>query len=188
MQSVLIIDFNDSFTENLARYFQLLGAECEIVTYTNIPRTISASHIVLSPGPLSPVDYPEAKVLLQKFIGKIPILGVCLGHQIICEYYGAKIVRTSKPSHGLAVKIRHNSEGLFKGMSSPLSVGCYNSLSVQALSSELICCAKNAQNEVMAVQHKKYAIFGVQFHPESVNTNKGLELLSKFLEYKSCDF
>ena len=184
MHNVAIIDHNDSFTHNLARYFKVLGAECNVVDYQDLHFGLEFSHLVLSPGPLSPDKYPKSKALLAKAIGKKPILGICLGHQLLASYYGFNVIRAKNPCHGGEVAIKHDGLGLFYGLAAEIKVGCYNSLVVEFKKSEhVVIDAYSSQGEVMSLRHMSLPVFGLQFHPESVNTLDGMQLIKCFLEY-----
>ena len=188
---ILIIDNYDSFVYNLARYVQELGFACLVkrndqLTLEDI-KQLKPSHIILSPGPCSPI---EAGICIEsiKTFSQLPILGVCLGHQAIGAAFGATITRAQYPMHGKASLIQHNQEGLFKNLPNPLKVARYHSLIVKNDSPEFIYTAFSQEGEVMALQHKKLAIYGVQFHPESILTEQGHALLQNFLTLPNLSF
>lgn len=184
MQTVVIIDHNDSFTDNLARYFRLCNVSTEIIRFDMIPKHIDASHLVFSPGPKAPSDYPESMRLLKTNIGKSAILGVCLGHQILGQAFGYQIKRSQKLQHGQSCVLSNCSGQIFKGINKPVVVGCYNSLVLSDTmdqKSPLEVAAVNDFGEIMALQHTSLQIYGVQFHPESVLTEQGLVMINNFL-------
>ena len=182
---ILIIDNYDSFVYNLARYIKELGFKTlvkrnDALTLEDIQQ-LKPSHLILSPGPCSPTEAGICLEAIQKFGAHLPILGVCLGHQAIGAAFGATITRAAHPMHGKASFIQHNNEGLFKNLPNPLKVARYHSLIVKNDSSDLIYTAFSPEGEVMALQHKKYPLYGLQFHPEAILTEQGYALLSAFL-------
>ena len=182
-----LIDNYDSFTYNLYQALCKLGAEVRVVrndVMTAAQAGEGSEGLILSPGPGTPADAGICAEAVRLFAGKLPILGVCLGHQTIGEVFGAKVVRAPQPIHGKVSKIRHNAKGMFAGMPQGLEVGRYHSLVLEA-SSIPDCLEVTATTEdglIMAVQHKTYAVTGIQFHPESILTPQGEALLQKFLE------
>lgn len=186
---ILLIDNYDSFVYNLARYVGELGYSRQVyrnneITLEEIER-LNPSHIILSPGPCAPDQAGISLDVVRKFSGLIPILGVCLGHQAIGQVYGGFITKAKRPMHGKSSLINHNDHELFRGMPELLTVGRYHSLIVdeQGLSPEIEIIARSEEGEVMAIAHKKYPVFGVQFHPESVMTECGHQLLKNFLGF-----
>jgi para-aminobenzoate synthetase component II len=184
---VLFIDNYDSFVYNLARYVGQLGYERCIfrndeISLQEIERR-SPSHIVISPGPCTPNEAGITLELIIHFADKIPILGVCLGHQAIGQAFGGKVINAIKPMHGMSCQITHHHQGILNGLNNPLKVARYHSLVVskQHLPDSLNITAFSLEGEIMALQHKQYPIFGVQFHPESILTDQGYELLRNFL-------
>ncbi len=184
---VLLIDNYDSFVFNLARYVAELGYEYQVVrndklSIAEIAR-LAPSHIILSPGPGGPSDAGICISAIQHFKGKIPLLGVCLGHQAIASAYGGRVVRSSAPQHGKASKIFHDGKGLFQGLPNPFVIGRYHSLMVErnALPASLNVSAVTVKGEIMALTDHDSAVFGVQFHPESVLTEHGHAMLGQFL-------
>jgi anthranilate synthase/aminodeoxychorismate synthase-like glutamine amidotransferase len=149
-------------------------------------KKIKPDYIVISPGPGSPKDAGISNKVIKEFAGQIPILGVCLGHQCIGEVFGARIVRAKNIMHGKTSEIYHNRKGLFKGIKSPFSATRYHSLIIKnnTLPASLKIIAKTKKNEIMAIKHKKYPLWGVQFHPESILTDYGRKLLKNFLSLK----
>ena len=182
MSLVVIIDHNDSFTENLARYVRLKGKVCEVIPFYDLPRTVDATHLIFSPGPKSPLDYPKTRKFFQTHLGQMPMLGVCLGHQLIGIEFGLKIVQAKSMLHGHQAIINTKNNLIFSGIESPMLVACYNSLVLSGLSADLEVIATNKDKEIMALQHKHYKVFGVQFHPEAILTVHGFKIISNFLE------
>ncbi len=187
---VLVIDNYDSFVYNLVCYIHLLHFDTMVIRNDKITVSqiaeLNPSHIVLSPGPGEPKDAGICIDLIKTYYQIIPILGVCLGHQAIGAAFGAEILRAQKPMHGKTSEIAHNGQGLFQSCQNPLLVGRYHSLIVDkaSLSECLKITALSKQGEIMALQHKKYPLYGLQFHPESVLTKQGLSLINAFLTVK----
>lgn len=188
--STLVIDNYDSFTYNLVQYLGEL--EQEVLVYRNDKTTldeikkINPSHILISPGPGRPNDAGISKALIKEFAGKIPILGVCLGHQSIGEVYGCKIVNAPYLMHGKTSEIYHEKESIFHDLENPFTATRYHSLVIDPESitdSPLKIIAKTQDNVIMAIVHKDYpSLIGVQFHPESILTKEGHKLLNNFLK------
>jgi len=184
---ILMIDNYDSFTYNLVQYLQTLKQELVIQRNDSITlEEIAAMNpdiIVISPGPCSPDQAGISLGLVDAFKGKIPILGICLGHQTIGQAFGAKVVKALEPVHGKVHEIRHANEGVFEGLNNPLKVTRYHSLVLdrQTLPDCLEVTAETKAGEIMGIMHKDYAIEGVQFHPEALLTEQGMELLSNFI-------
>ncbi len=184
---ILVIDNYDSFVFNLSRYVVELGHES--VVYRNDQLTVediealAPSHIIISPGPCSPNEAGISLALIEAFMSKIPILGVCLGHQAIAQACGGKVVRAEFPKHGKSEQIFHEGKGVFSQLPNPLTVARYHSLIVenQSLPACLRVTASTKLNEIMAIEHVSYPLIGVQFHPESVLTEHGHEMLKNFL-------
>ncbi len=185
---VLVIDNYDSFVYNLVCYIHLLHFNTMVVRNDKISVSqvaeLNPSHIVLSPGPGEPKDAGICIDLIKTYYQTIPILGVCLGHQAIGAAFGAEIVRAQKPMHGKTSHITHNNKGLFQGCQNPLSVGRYHSLIVEKASVPdcLEITALSKEEEVMALQHKEFPLYGVQFHPESILTQQGIKIIDAFLK------
>jgi len=186
-----MIDNYDSFTFNLVHYFQALGQEVLVVRNDEISideiTKLAPQYIVISPGPCDPDAAGLSLTVIEKFKGLIPILGVCLGHQCIAQHFGAKVIKADKVMHGKTSEISHNEQGLFKTLKQPLTVTRYHSLIVDrdTLPDELKVTAwlsNNNQMEIMALQHKHLALASVQFHPESVLTEQGHQLLENFIK------
>ena len=184
---ILLIDNYDSFVHNLARYFQRLGQETVVVRNDAVDpaviERIQPAAIVLSPGPCTPTEAGCSLDVVRHFTGRLPILGVCLGHQTIAAALGGQIVRAREPMHGRTSTIRHNREGIFSGLPDPLTVGRYHSLVVEAASlpPELTVTARTPGGTIMAMAHRRWPVVGVQFHPESILTQGGYEILAGFL-------
>jgi anthranilate synthase/aminodeoxychorismate synthase-like glutamine amidotransferase len=184
---LLLIDNYDSFTYNLAQYFGELG--CEIVIRRNDETSLkeiaalAPDRICISPGPCTPREAGISNELVRNFGHKIPILGVCLGHQCIAAAYGGTIVRASRLMHGKASMIRHNGSALFLDLSNPFEAGRYHSLVVDraSLPDCLEITAESDAGEIMALRHRELPVQGVQFHPESVLTSDGKKILARFL-------
>ncbi|MFA5309706.1 MAG: aminodeoxychorismate/anthranilate synthase component II [Dehalococcoidales bacterium] len=184
---ILVIDNYDSFTYNLVQYLGELGQEP--AAYRNDALTLeqvealSPSHIIISPGPCTPLEAGISNDVVRRFRGKIPILGVCLGHQCIGYVYGGLIKRASLPMHGKESIVRHDGATIFHGLPSPITVGRYHSLVIDAESvpAALEISARTDDGVIMAVRDRRHAVEGVQFHPESIMTPDGHEILRNFL-------
>jgi para-aminobenzoate synthetase component II len=179
---IVIIDNYDSFVHNLARYIRLAGAETRVILNNNmsVPEILDLkpSAIVISPGPCGPDEAGVSVELIRAAYKTIPILGVCLGHQCIGHVFGHNIARAKRPLHGMASSITHDGTALFKGLPNPLSVGRYHSLIVEHHQNSVLAInAFSEEQEIMALQHSEYPVYGVQFHPES-----GQRLITNFLE------
>jgi anthranilate synthase component 2 len=184
---LLIIDNYDSFTYNLVQYFGELGQEVRVVRNDEIPAAdiaaLAPSHIVISPGPCTPNEAGISLEVIKSYAGRIPILGVCLGHQAIGQAFGGRIVRAARVMHGKTSKIFHDEKGVFFGLPNPFEATRYHSLLIERASvpEALDVTAKTWDEEIMAVRHKTLPVEGVQFHPESFLTTAGKELLRNFL-------
>ena len=184
---ILLLDNYDSFTYNLAQYLGELG--CQVEVYRNDRLSVEQiaqrkpERIVISPGPCTPQEAGICVELIQKLAGKIPILGVCLGHQAIGAAFGGKIIRAPKLFHGKTSQIRHDGSGVFRGLPNPFTATRYHSLIVdrKSLPAELQVTAETDDEIIMGMQHREYPLMGVQFHPESVLTDSGKQLLKNFL-------
>lgn len=187
---VVIIDNYDSFTYNLVQYLGELGAE--VLTFRNDAITVEEierlrpDRIVISPGPCTPLQAGISNDVIRRFGGRIPILGVCLGHQCIGYVFGARIVRAKRLMHGKTSMICHNGEEIFKGLENPFEATRYHSLIIDPASLppelEVTAWAEDDPEEIMGIRHKRLPIWGVQFHPESILTKEGKKLLKNFLE------
>lgn len=189
---LLLIDNYDSFTYNLYQYFCELGAAVVVkrndeVQLADIER-LSPSHLVISPGPCTPNEAGISLAVISHFAGKLPILGVCLGHQALGQAFGARIVRARQVMHGKTTAICHNNQGVFQGLNQPLTVTRYHSLVIDADS--LPACfeltawteREGAMDEIMGIRHRTLPLEGVQFHPESILSEQGHQLLANFLK------
>jgi anthranilate synthase component 2 len=185
---LLLIDNYDSFTYNLAQYLGELGAAVRVerndaLTVDEVEK-LAPRRIVISPGPCTPNEAGISLELIAKLAGKVPILGVCLGHQAIGQAFGGKVVRAPRVMHGKTSPIEHDGAGLFRGIASPMQATRYHSLVVEpaSLPPSLTVTARTADGEIMALAHKTLPVWGVQFHPESILTVDGKRLLQNFLE------
>ena len=188
MNRVLVIDNYDSFTYNLVQYLGELDAEVTVWRNDRFElaqiESFAPSHIVISPGPCTPAEAGLSIPLVREYAGKYPILGVCLGHQAIGEAFGARVVRAPVLVHGKASPLWHQGQGLLKRLPNPLTAGRYHSLVVVDLPPEFRVDAwatEAGQEVIMAFAHREYPLFGVQFHPESILTESGHQLLANFL-------
>ena len=184
---VLLIDNYDSFTYNLKQEIEILKHECQVVrndaiTLEEIGR-LAPRCVVISPGPGNPDSAGITLDLIRAFAGKIPILGVCLGHQAIGQAMGGRVIRAKRPMHGKLSKVFHEGAGVFRGLPNPVSVARYHSLIVEreTLPSGLSVTAATASGEIMGLRSEKLRLEGVQFHPESIATEQGRALLRNFL-------
>ncbi len=186
---VLLVDHQDSFVHNLARYFQLVGCDVTIRRSYALESGWVLEEgfraVILSPGPRRPADEPKSLALVHGLAGKVPILGVCLGHQIIAEAFGAKVVESNDPCHGRGTWIRYLPHPCFAGLPNPFQAGRYHSLCVapESLPDDIIPLAWTDDGTVMAVCHRHWDVVGWQFHPESILTPVGLRLIQAFLRY-----
>jgi anthranilate synthase component 2 len=185
---LLMIDNYDSFTYNLVQYLGELGADVQV--YRNDAITLdevaalAPAQIVVSPGPCTPSEAGISVPLIQRFAGKIPILGVCLGHQAIGQAFGGRIVRAQRVMHGKLSPVAHDNRGVFAGVPSPFSVTRYHSLAIErgAVPPDLEVTATADDGEIMGVRHRQLPVEGVQFHPEAILTEHGRRMLGNFLE------
>ena len=187
---LLMIDNYDSFTWNLVQYLGELGADVHVhrndaITLAEIAAW-EPSHIVVSPGPCTPNEAGISVELIRAFAGKVPILGVCLGHQAIGQAFGGRIVRAQRVMHGKLSPVAHDGRGSFTGLPSPLAATRYHSLAIEraSLPADLEVTATADDGEIMGVRHRRFAVEGVQFHPEAILTEHGHALLRNFLEGK----
>jgi len=186
---LLVIDNYDSFTYNLVQYLGELGATVEVrrndrVTLDEIENRLRPERIVISPGPGTPNDAGITLDVIQRFAGKVPLLGVCLGHQAIGQAFGGKVVRAPELMHGKASDVHHDGKTIFAGLGDQLRAGRYHSLIVEreSLPSCLEISARTADDIIMGLRHRELKVEGVQFHPESILTSDGKQLLANFLK------
>jgi anthranilate synthase component II len=186
---LLVIDNYDSFTYNLVQYLGELGEEIEVrrnneVTIAQIEGDLHPDRIVISPGPGTPRDAGISMDVIRHFGGRVPVLGVCLGHQAIGEVFGGNVVRAPQLFHGKSSEVRHDGRTIFRGLSQSFKAGRYHSLMVEAkkLPACLEVSAKTADGIIMGLRHREMRVEGVQFHPESIMTNEGKDLLRNFLK------
>lgn len=184
---LLVIDNYDSFTYNLVQYFGELGADPQVrrndaITPEEVEK-LKPKKIVISPGPGRPQDAGISMELIRRLGSRIPLLGVCLGHQCIGEVYGAKVVRAGRLMHGKTSPIQHDGKGVFAKLPNPFEATRYHSLIVEkeSVPSCLQVSAETAEGEIMGLRHKEYPVHGVQFHPESILSKEGKDLLANFL-------
>ena len=192
---ILMIDNYDSFTYNLVQYLGELGADVRVdrndeITLEEI-EALAPERIMLSPGPCTPTEAGISLDVIKHFKGKLPVFGVCLGHQSIGQAFGGEIVRANQIMHGKTSPVFHKGEGVFKGLQNPFTATRYHSLVIDKNSLpdclEITAWTENENgdmDEIMGVRHKEYAIEGVQFHPESILTEHGHDMLKNFLEMK----
>jgi anthranilate synthase/aminodeoxychorismate synthase-like glutamine amidotransferase len=188
-QKVLLIDNYDSFTYNLAQYLWELGYDTTVLRNDKVSVSDVSNgaytHIIISPGPGTPDESGVCLKIIEEFHDKKPILGVCLGHQCLGQFFGAKIIRAKEPRHGKTSQIEHNSESVFKGLPDKFTATRYHSLIIDEeslLKTDLRITARSTDDSlVMGVQHKNLPVHGVQFHPESIMTEHGHQMLKNFL-------
>jgi para-aminobenzoate synthetase component 2 len=185
---IFVLDNYDSFTYNLVQYMGELGAEMTIrrndeLTVDEV-ESLAPERVLLSPGPCTPQEAGISIDLIQRFAGKVPILGVCLGHQAIGAAFGGEVVRAPKLMHGKTSEVEHDGKTIFTGIDSPMTCTRYHSLIVsdQNLPGDLEVSARTADGTIMGLRHRQYPVEGVQFHPESVLTDDGKRLIKNFLE------
>ncbi len=188
---VIVIDNYDSFSYNLAQYLGELGKQPEVlrndkVTVDDIA-ALKPSHIVISPGPCTPLEAGISNEVIRRFAGVIPVLGVCLGHQCIGHVFGGTIAHARVPTHGKHSPVFHDGKTIYSGLPSPFEGGRYHSLVVtwDHVPHSLEICAWTGDRTVMGIRHKEFVVEGVQFHPESIMTPVGHDLLRNFLSYKT---
>jgi anthranilate synthase component 2 len=192
---ILMIDNYDSFTYNIVQYLGELGADVKVVRNDEITiaeiEQMAPERIVVSPGPCTPNEAGISMPVIEHFAGKIPLLGVCLGHQSIGQVFGGKVIRARQVMHGKTSPIHHANKGVFTGLNNPLTATRYHSLIIERASLpdclEITAWTQHedgSMDEIMGVRHKTLAVEGVQFHPESILTEQGHELLKNFLEGK----
>jgi anthranilate synthase/aminodeoxychorismate synthase-like glutamine amidotransferase len=187
MTRIVVIDNYDSFTYNLVQYLETIGASCDVVLNDACDVGAIASRrpdaIVISPGPCTPDEAGVSLDTIARLAGSVPILGVCLGHQAIGQAFGGKVVRADRLMHGKTSPILHDSRTLFRGLSNPMTATRYHSLLVErsTLPDTLEISAWTSEGEIMGLRHRSLAVEGVQFHPESILTEEGMQLLRNWL-------
>jgi anthranilate synthase component 2/para-aminobenzoate synthetase component 2 len=183
---ILIVDNYDSFVHNVARYFEELGARTRVVRNDEVTAQdlASASAIVISPGPCTPHEAGQSMEIMRDYSGKLPILGICLGHQVMGEVFGGLVKRARRPMHGDSSEINHNGKGIFEGLPQRFSAGRYHSLIVdlEGRDTPLEITARSDEGEIMGLRHVSHPTHGVQFHPESILTEGGYDMLRNFLK------
>ena len=184
---ILVIDNYDSFTYNLVQYLGELGADVRVKRNDEISlqeiEAMKPDHLMVSPGPCSPNEAGISCAVIERFAGRIPLFGVCLGHQCLGQVYGGRVIRADRLMHGKTSPIHHRGEGLFKEMPNPFEATRYHSLIVERASvpDTLRITAETEEGEVMGLQHVSEPLYGVQFHPESILTQDGKKMLANFL-------
>jgi anthranilate synthase/aminodeoxychorismate synthase-like glutamine amidotransferase len=184
---LLLIDNYDSFTYNLVQAFMVLGADVRVIRNDEISveaaKQLDITHLCISPGPGTPRDAGVSMDMIRAFAGRVPIFGVCLGHQAITEAFGGDVVRAPRLMHGKTSFVKHDGKTLFEGLPQPCEVGRYHSLiaAPASIPAELEVSAITAEGEIMGIRHRRFMIEGVQFHPESVLTPQGPQLMGNFL-------
>lgn len=186
---ILMIDNYDSFTYNLVQYLGELGQEVQVFRNNQISiqeiNEIKPDHIIISPGPCTPLEAGISNDVIKEFGKRVPLLGVCLGHQCIAHTFGGRVIRAKRLMHGKTSQIYHDAKGIYQGIFNPFEATRYHSLIVEpeSLPECLEITAKTDQDEIMGIRHQEYPIEGVQFHPESILTQCGMDLLSNFLKF-----
>ncbi len=180
---ILVIDNYDSFVHTVANYLCELGAAPEVVRNDATLPSEKPEAIVISPGPCTPDDAGVSMWLVREYSGRVPIFGICLGHQCIGQVFGGRVTRAARPMHGEASLVRHEEFSILEGLPNPVNVGRYHSLIVELdrPNSPLAATAWSNEGEIMALQHRRHPTFGVQFHPESILTDHGHRMLRNFL-------
>ena len=182
---ILIVDNYDSFVHNIARYFEELGERTRVIRNDAVsPDDLDARAIVISPGPCTPHEAGQSMAIMREFSGRIPILGICLGHQVMGEVFGGLVKRARRPMHGDSSEINHDGKHLFAGLPPRFSAGRYHSLIVELRNQDtpLEITARSDEGEIMGLRHKSHPTFGLQFHPESILTEGGYDMLRNFLK------
>lgn len=186
---VLLIDNYDSFTYNVYQHVAKLGYTVKVVRNDKITleeiEKLACLAIIISPGPGRPEEAGISKAVIEHFAGKIPILGICLGHQAIGEVFGGQVIRALEPVHGKVSQVQHDGQGVYEGLSQPFAAGRYHSLIVEkeSLPDCLEIRSLSADGLIMGLRHKEYLVEGIQFHPESILTPEGSRLLKNFLQH-----
>ncbi len=186
---LLLIDNYDSFTYNLVQAFLVLGADVDVRRNDEIgveaALALGATHLCISPGPGTPYDAGVSMKMIEAFAGKLPVFGVCLGHQSLVEVFGGKVVRAGRLMHGKTSLVHHDGRGVFAGLPNPFEAGRYHSLIAERdrIPASLEVTAWTPEGEIMGVRHRSLPIEGVQFHPESILTPDGPQLMGNFLRF-----
>ncbi|AOS43391.1 Anthranilate synthase component 2 [Lacunisphaera limnophila] len=184
---LLVIDNYDSFTFNLVQYFGQLGVSMQVFRNDELTpaaaERLNPDRVLISPGPCTPSDAGVSLDIIKTFAGKKPVLGVCLGHQAIGQIFGGNVIRAPRQMHGKLSPITHTGRGVFQGLPSPFTATRYHSLIVEraSLPDCLEITAESSDGEIMGLQHKQFSVHGVQFHPESIATEGGMQILKNFL-------
>lgn len=182
---ILIVDNYDSFVFNVARYFEELGAPTKVVRNDEVtPADLNAKAIVISPGPCTPHEAGASMDIMRDYSGKVPILGICLGHQVMGAAFGGVVKRAKRPMHGDSSEIEHDGTGVFENLPQRFSAGRYHSLIVEQVEGTVLdVTARCDDGEIMGLKHRHHPTFGVQFHPESILTEHGYDMLRNFLRH-----
>jgi anthranilate synthase/aminodeoxychorismate synthase-like glutamine amidotransferase len=190
MTTVYVIDHHDSFVYNLVRYIHILGHTTLVIPHHDLQLSDLAANppdaVLLSPGPGSPNEAPHSLALVRTLYQTVPILGICLGHQIIGQAFGAQVVRAKRPLHGRGTPVFHDQQGLFAALPCPITMARYHSLAIEPkslLDTPLTMTAWSEEQEVMAIQHTQYPVIGLQGHPESICSPQGMALLQTCLHH-----
>ncbi len=184
---IVLIDNYDSFTYNLVQYFQILKQRISVYKNDDITieeiEALQPDHLVISPGPKAPDDAGISMEVIKFFHNKLPILGVCLGHQCLAQAFGGKIIQAPEIIHGKTSSIRHHYQGLFQGIPSPFQATRYHSLTIEPTSlPDCLAIDAWADQTIMAISHRQYPLFGLQFHPEAILSEHGLTILKNFID------
>ncbi len=181
---MLIVDNYDSFVFNVARYFEELGERVFVKRNDDVAKNdLKAKAIVISPGPCAPRQAGQSMDIVRECSGQIPILGICLGHQVIGDVFGGRVVRAKHPMHGDSSEITHGGTDIFEGLPQRFSVGRYHSLIVEDVDGTMLdVTATSEDGEIMGLRHRTHPTYGVQFHPESIMTEHGYDMLRNFLK------
>ena len=186
---VIVIDNYDSFVYNIVQYLGVLGWQPRVYRNDRVGleeiEQLNPTHIIISPGPCTPLEAGISNDIIRRFAGRIPILGICLGHQCIGHVYGGKIISAAVPTHGKHSLMYHDGKTVYKGLPNPFEAGRYHSLVIgqEKLPAVLELAARTSDGVIMGVRHRKYVVEGVQFHPESIMTDVGHNILANFLSY-----
>jgi anthranilate synthase/aminodeoxychorismate synthase-like glutamine amidotransferase len=185
-ETILLIDHNDSFTFNIVEVFRSLNQKITVLNYSDlsIESIAKFDKIIFSPGPMLPEDYPKTLEILKQLYNTKQLLGICLGHQIIGEFFNAKLKNLQQVKHGVAQEITLEKSDLFKNIDTSIKVGLYHSwvVATENFPSELKITSRSTDNLIMSLEHREYPVFGIQFHPESFLTKDGKQLLQNFID------